>query len=907
VKQRFTSRVILIFSVLIVVTSAAFSGQRAAVKFISKSMAYAATDPYLASLSLRKAIKASPRWDYPYILLGNLYDVNMVFTLARETYKKALKIGIKQHFLRYKVYLSLAGIYCTLGKPDMAVKYYEKARSMRSGNRAIKIKLILLKLFKNALNMEKTNSTKSIQIYKRILRNDPGFIAAGYKIGLLLERQARLTAALNAFERVYSSLPVRTVGMQGSFTAWNKGILRFHLDPRTRDRFSIRLRLPPGLHQYKLVLNSGSGKAKKILHRENKNARLGAADMVNLLDNNTGRFKTMNLVYHTLPMDNFYFKIFKKMRRLAKILGRRKRRPRPYFGEKYAGRGKRITMKYYAPFAYSVYVVSSYNFWGGNVSKENKLLTRYYWPMKGPDRRGYWSLNIRLPLGFFHYKFVVNGKEPYYMDPVNLKGSGDFRWGGNSVYQVGVLGQIRWNEILRERRRKRRKVHLFGENLEYGKTVLFKYRNRKANVVYLIGTFNDWGINFQYYPFKHYMMEGPNRYGIWWKKVKLLPGTHHYKFIVDGYKAVHDKKNKNVEIDILQGKESVVKVKGKKPVLYRSKGLFGEDLKHGVPVKFRFKANHAKSVWVCGAFNKWGGTALGKTLSSEYYYAMTGPDKNRYWSVTVKLPAGRYQYKFVINGSVWIPDPENGQSLPDNHGGKNSVVIVSPDGQVKIRTQKKKVRFIVNAARYRDLFKKNRRTGLFEMKDPVMVKVKATFTKFEDKQMKFNRRGRYWYYDVVLKKGLYRYYFLPFYKKGLADGEIYHDRPYKTGNYEIRPSEILVHKKSKIRLIFRNSWIKKFVGIYMLSNAFDWKISTLSKLDGNLRTGKFSIDIETSLKKVEYKYIIRVAGKQDHLFIKYINKLGLKGRRNVIYFNDLHAESYKKNPFGSFNSVRKVK
>ena len=46
------------------------------------------------------------------------------------------------------------------------------------------------------------------------------------------------------------------------------------------------------------------------------------------------------------------------------------------------------------------------------------------------------------------------------------------------------------------------------------------------------------------------------------------------------------------------------------------------------------------------------------------------------WTLTKKLAAGTYGYKFVINGTTWKQDDANPESKDDGFGGKNSVVTV---------------------------------------------------------------------------------------------------------------------------------------------------------------------------------------------------------------------------------------
>ena len=50
--------------------------------------------------------------------------------------------------------------------------------------------------------------------------------------------------------------------------------------------------------------------------------------------------------------------------------------------------------------------------------------------------------------------------------------------------------------------------------------------------------------------------------------------------------------------------------------------------------------------------------------------------KRAIWSTRIALKRGRYRYKFVINESEWIADPDNPRFERDPYGGKNSVLVV---------------------------------------------------------------------------------------------------------------------------------------------------------------------------------------------------------------------------------------
>jgi thiol-disulfide isomerase/thioredoxin/mono/diheme cytochrome c family protein len=83
-------------------------------------------------------------------------------------------------------------------------------------------------------------------------------------------------------------------------------------------------------------------------------------------------------------------------------------------------------------------------------------------------------------------------------------------------------------------------------------------------------------------------------------------------------------------------------------------------------VAFRYRpATHAQSVYLAGNFNDWKPTAL----------PMSGPDKDGFFTATVPLAIGRYQYKYVVEGKLWKTDPGNMFQTGSYH---NSVVVVGP-------------------------------------------------------------------------------------------------------------------------------------------------------------------------------------------------------------------------------------
>jgi len=82
------------------------------------------------------------------------------------------------------------------------------------------------------------------------------------------------------------------------------------------------------------------------------------------------------------------------------------------------------------------------------------------------------------------------------------------------------------------------------------------------------------------------------------------------------------------------------------------------------PVEFALTLPQARSVAVAGTFNDWD---LSRTV-------MTATPEGT-WKATVWLPAGRYEYRFVVDGQ-WISDPGARECVENSFGSTNSVLVV---------------------------------------------------------------------------------------------------------------------------------------------------------------------------------------------------------------------------------------
>jgi AMP-activated protein kinase-like protein len=79
----------------------------------------------------------------------------------------------------------------------------------------------------------------------------------------------------------------------------------------------------------------------------------------------------------------------------------------------------------------------------------------------------------------------------------------------------------------------------------------------------------------------------------------------------------------------------------------------------------------ATSVWLTGTFNSWAGNP-GAGAVPLALQADTS------WTGTHPFAAGTYQYKYIVDGTSWIADPDNPNSIDDGFGGKNSLYTCQP-------------------------------------------------------------------------------------------------------------------------------------------------------------------------------------------------------------------------------------
>jgi 1,4-alpha-glucan branching enzyme len=83
-------------------------------------------------------------------------------------------------------------------------------------------------------------------------------------------------------------------------------------------------------------------------------------------------------------------------------------------------------------------------------------------------------------------------------------------------------------------------------------------------------------------------------------------------------------------------------------------------------ITFSLHEHAASSVQVLGSWNDWRAPGIVATSVEPGYWR----------TLPVHLSAGRYTYKFLLDGRRWLDDPNNPHKAPDGLGSLNSVVGV---------------------------------------------------------------------------------------------------------------------------------------------------------------------------------------------------------------------------------------
>jgi len=183
-----------------------------------------------------------------------------------------------------------------------------------------------------------------------------------------------------------------------------------------------------------------------------------------------------------------------------------------------------------------------------------------------------------------------------------------------------------------------------------------------AETVTVAGTFNDWN-SFAA------LMRGTNENGVWEITLELSPGTHQYKYVVDGSSWLTDESADEFAEDGFGGRNSVLRV-GTEPM---SVGVQGgsEDTEIGTEVTFRYRPGDedVNAVSVAGSFNEWDAAA----------HPLSDADGDGIWEAVLRLAPGDHAYQFVIDDDRGVGDDSAPKHEDDGFGGRNALLTVDVD------------------------------------------------------------------------------------------------------------------------------------------------------------------------------------------------------------------------------------
>jgi tetratricopeptide (TPR) repeat protein len=638
----------LVSAIVLGVFSFTFASRNISMNHIGKGFDIIDTDPFQASKEFKLAIVNSPNWDYPYILLANLYDSYFLIKDAIENYERAISLGISQRGLRFDVYSHLGCLYAKDGDLERAKRYFNIADSISPGR--LKNEFQALILMQKAEKIMQTNRLSAIPLLRQVIGLQKDWV---YAYGLLAEiykNSDDKIRAVEVYERALDLVPIKTVVLSGDASGARRGGFYFIRHPDNNGDWNLDISLPEGEYRYRFYINFTQTDEFYILDPNNNNIfTKGPGDLFNTL--RIEKQKTqINFVYRTLPMDKTFINFEKEIAslKLSYLTGKYQK------GNLYGTvrQGNKVNFNYYNPQAYAVWVTGSFNQWGRTGGEpDGELNPRYYWPMQYSTNTGKWELEVELDTQIYEYNYVINEKYIAKDPQIDIEAleiiedNAELMWRPTSLKSVGE-----------------------------GELVEFVYNDATASRVFLIGDFNSWGgLSAEVgriAPGYYIPMRGPDANNDWRVTIKLGKGGHRYKYAIDGEREVKIDPNPDVPVirdpRILDGEASIVYV-GKKELAEGE--LLGVD-KNGIETVFRFRTDdrNVGRVWVVGDFNEWGGHPDFRNYLSGYYYPME-EERRGNWVCRVKLPPGTWHYVFVVNGRQWQTDP-NAEEVIIRYGSR---------------------------------------------------------------------------------------------------------------------------------------------------------------------------------------------------------------------------------------------
>ncbi len=281
---------------------------------------------------------------------------------------------------------------------------------------------------------------------------------------------------------------------------------------------------------------------------------------------------------------------------------------------------------------------------------------------------------------------------------------------------------------------------------------------------------------------------------------------------------------------------------------------------------FKYKDDNAKTVSVAGDFNNW-------DKAKDFMKKVNG-----IWTLKKDLSEGEHQYKFVIDGEKWIPDPNNKNKKDDGYGGFNSVIVIGKDMSKKVSKIKKQTDKKTDKKTYPVKFSYQPLIG-----GKHEVSVAGSFNNWDVKANPLKENNGIYETVLNLPIGKYQYKFY-------VDGKWITDenaKEFEDDGFGGQNSVIYVGDKNKINALHKVDFVyhtdKPIKEVYIAGAMNDWnqKKDKLKKIDEN--TYKITLLLQEG--KYPYKFVVNgtdwVTDKNADLF----EDDGFGGKNSVIVVN----------------------
>ena len=176
-----------------------------------------------------------------------------------------------------------------------------------------------------------------------------------------------------------------------------------------------------------------------------------------------------------------------------------------------------------------------------------------------------------------------------------------------------------------------------------GTSVTFNYYGPNYSSVKLAGNMNSWSGQDMTYD---------SSTGYWSLTKTLDSGNYEYKFVVDG-KWITDPLNSK---EANGNSAFTIESTGETPAMQ-------SPVVNTWGTTFNYYAPNATSVQLAGDMTNWQTGALDMIKDSDGYWTITIPNQ----------AAGDYGYKFIVDGSTWVSDPLNPDTMTGNDNSKLTI------------------------------------------------------------------------------------------------------------------------------------------------------------------------------------------------------------------------------------------